>query len=304
MWKLLRIIGFVLAVLIVSTGLYIIFYAERGIQQDVLEFSLNLMGEKLLAMVPEGSAREKLSELYDDFKQRAINGLVEPEQVETVAANILNVSNAEESITPQQAEGILRSGMMAPKSSSSAIAQVEPTPEAPTKAPEHPQPERWEIAGERVKIMFKFNERMQETLKEHAAKTTEMAGQMHYQAKDGLNLVVDTRLKTIMDEKEFINLAKEFEHLEQEELLAWRENLSEELAKEQEEMKVELEALQESLEELKSQHISEALEQLEFLKSLEHLEYIPVINADSIRKVIEQSLREAGIHPPNKESKN
>ena len=282
--------------------MYLIFYAEKGIQQDVLEFSLNLMGEELLAMVPVDVGREKLSELYDDFKQRAINGLIEPEQVEAVAANILNVRNTEESITPQQAEGILQSGMMAP----TAIAQVEPAPTAQAKAPEHSLPERWKSTGERVKIMFAFNEQMQEAVKEHAATSTEMPRQIHYEAKDGLNLVVDTRLKTLMDEKKIMSLTKELEHLEHLELLTWQENLSEKLAKEQEKMKIELDNLQESLEELKLQHLSEKLEHLESLKSLEHLEYIPVMSADSIRKVAEKSLRDAGIHPhaPSKKSKN
>jgi hypothetical protein len=299
MWEMLRKIGLIPAVLIVFAGVYFIFfYAEKGIQKDVLEFSLNLMGEKLLALVPEGANREKIKELYDGFKQRAINGLVEPEQVETVAANILNVSNRKQPISPQQAEGIIRSGMMVPKSSSFARAPVKPGPEAPSKAPGHPHPEKWEIAGERVKVMFEFNERMQQALKEHTAKMAELAKQMRYQAKDGLNLVADTKLRTAMDDKEFANLAKEFEHLEQEKLLAWQENLSEELAKEKEKRQAELAALQESLEQLKSQHISETLEQLESLKSLEHLEYIPAINADSIHKMVEKHLRKAGIHPP------
>lgn len=287
MWESFRKIGFFLAVLLISAGIYLVMYAEKDVQQNMLKLSLNLMGDKLLAMVPEGADKNKLTELYEDFKQRVINGSVAPEQIENVAANILNVSNTETTITSQQAGGILRLAMVAPVPEVSAIGHVEPPP-----IPEHPE---WENLGQRVKIMFEFNEQMHDAIKEQPEKRREFLKQIHYQVKDGLNLVVDTNLKQQMDEKEFIILAKEFKYLEQQELLAWQENLEVELEKEMKGMLEELGALQESLEEHKSKHIIVVLEDLEALKSLEYLEYLPTINADSIRIVVEKSLREAGI---------
>ncbi len=295
MWEGFGKIGFALGILIISAGLYLVLYSDKEVQQDVLEFSLNLMGDRLLAMVPEGADKNKLSELYEGFKQRAIKGIVASDKIENVAANILNVSNTETTLTSQQAEGILRSAMMAPPPPILFARHVDPRPKEPLPHAERPESERREILGERVKIMFEFNEQMHEATKEHAKKHCEIAKQIHYQVKDGLNLVVDASLKTHVDENELGNLAIEFKHLEQAELLDWRVNLSKELKRESEEMKEELEALHESLKELHSQHLSEALEELESLKSLENLEYIPVINADSIRKVVENSLREAGI---------
>ena len=61
--------------------------------------------------------------------------------------------------------------------------------------------------------------------------------------------------------------------------------------------KKELAALQESLDELQEHRSFDIYKELESLKSLEHLRHIPVMHPDSIRKVVEKSLREAGIRP-------
>jgi len=84
-----RKIGFVLAALVISVAIYLTFYAEEEVKQNVLEYSLDLMGEKLLALVPDGTEKNKLNELYQSFKERATKGNVAPQQIESMAANIL-----------------------------------------------------------------------------------------------------------------------------------------------------------------------------------------------------------------------
>jgi len=293
MWNRFKKIGYALAVLIISAGIFLTFYADKDTQKDVLEVSLNLMGDKLMAMVPDGTENNKLVDLYENFKQKAIKGDVAPEQIENVAANILNVSNTEKTITSQQAEGVLRSALLVETTWKNSESRGEHQPKK-SKPAKRSKPDEFKVAGNRVKTMFEFNERIHKTIEQNAEKQHELARQIHYQVKDGLNLVLDTRLRANMDEKAFSHLVVELEELEQEELLEWSETLSEELARASEEMQEELEALQESLEEIKEEHIINALESL---KSLEYLEHIPIINADSIRKEVEKSLREAGISP-------
>ncbi len=303
MWEAFRKIGFFLAVLIISAGIYFVFYADEDVQQDVLEYSLNLMGDKLLAMVPEGSEKIKLTQLYNGFKERAIQGNVAPEQIEHVAANILNVSNSETSLTPQQAEGIFRAAMIAPRLEISILPRNTDSPKGPPPQKRFPRSKSMEILGGRLITMFEFNEHIHIAMKEHEVKRRQISRQIRYHVQNGLKLKLDSNLKEQMELKEFRNLAKELRHLEQEQLLDWRENLEEELEREMAGVKVELEALQESLDMLKEKHIFEALEGLEALKSLKHLQQVPAIDPDSIRKVVEKSLREAGIQRRYKKRK-
>jgi len=294
-----RKIGFVLAALVISVAVYLTFYAEEEVKQSVLEYSLDLMGEKLLGLVPEGTEKNRLNELYQGFKERATKGDVASQQIETMAANILNTSNTETELTPQQAEGILRSAMLAPTPIPELPYRELGSDETPQLA-SVPKPERLQIVGKRVKTMFELNEKVYIAVKTNALKHHEKARQIHYRVKDGLNIVMDLNLRSHLNEEEFKNLVEQLKDLEQERVLKWEKDLSVELEKEMAETKKELAALQESLDELQEQKSFEILKKLESLKSLEHLKHLPVIDPDSIRKVVEKSLREAGIRSPKK----
>ena len=289
-----RKIGFVLAALVISVAIYLTFYAEEEVKQNVLEYSLDLMGEKLLALVPDGTEKNKLTELYQDFKERATKGDVAPQQIESMAANILNTGNTETALTPQQAEGILRSAMLAP-TPISELLYIELGSGEPPQLARAPKPERLQFVGKRVKTMFELNEKIYIAIKKNRVKYHEKARQIHYRVKDGLNIIMDVSLRSHLDEEEFKNLAEQLKALEQDRVLKWEKDLSVELEKEMAETKKELAALQNFLDELKEQKSFEILKELESLKSLEHLKHIPVIDPDSIRKVVEKSLREAGV---------
>ena len=60
MWEALRKIMVFVLVLAVSAAIYLLFYARGETRLNVLEQSLNLMGDKLLAMVPDGAEKERL----------------------------------------------------------------------------------------------------------------------------------------------------------------------------------------------------------------------------------------------------
>ncbi|MFQ5603372.1 MAG: hypothetical protein ACE5HS_08905 [bacterium] len=301
MWAGLRKIAYFFSVLIIAAGIYLAFYAEKEVQQNVLEYSLNLMGEKLLAMVPEGEGKDKLSEMYEGFKQRAVEGELAPEQIETVAANILNVSNSDSSLTPEQAEAVLRSAMMVPRAGMPPAPPLVPGEERSFQIPPT-APERWQHLGKRVKAMFEFNEHMHRAMREQAFNRRELARKIRFRVKNGLNLALDTRLRPFMEEKEFQQVREEMKALEKERLLHWHENLSEELEREMTELRQQLESMQESLNELKDTQFLESLEGLEALKNLEHLKQIPYIDADSIRKVVKKSLEEAGVRSRKKQN--
>ena len=190
MWESFRKIGFVLAALIISVAIYLTFYAEEEVKQNVLEYSLDLMGEKLLALVPDGTEKNKLTELYQDFKERASKGNVAPQQIESMAANILNTSNTETELTPQQAEGILRSALLAP-TPIPEFPYIEPgSEEEPPQLASVPKPERLQFVGKRVKTMFELNEKVYIAIKTNAVKHHEKARQIHYRVKNGLNIIM------------------------------------------------------------------------------------------------------------------
>ncbi|NQT26782.1 hypothetical protein HQ585_15610 [candidate division KSB1 bacterium] len=305
-----RNIGFILIILISASGIIYFFSSEHEVQQNVLDFSLNLMGDKLFAMVPEGSGKDELNELYKGFKQRALDGIVPVEQVEIVAANVLNVSNTETELTSEQAKGILNTAVLPQIASASAQPSTGLRPPEPVlpevhKTQPHPEPVRpdskkLEELGERMKTMFDFNEDMLATVFKDPAKRSDIVKQMRYQAQNGLKLVMDAEFKEHLHGKESEKTVKGFERMEQEDLLEWQENLAEEMAKQAEARMEEMKALHASLEEIGVNHVPGIQIGLDVLKSLEGFDYIPV-DIDSIIKAVEKDFRDANISIHNEE---
>lgn len=220
---------FDLVILIAVIVVAVVFYTgDRG-EDNALEASLNVMGDKLFAMVPDAAAKMRITDLYNDFRKRAVAGDVAPEKIETVAADILNASNIETELTPEEAEYLLNPVL---------ASAVLPVPEAHTEKPAKryktikapPKPEELDGVGERIEIMFNFNEQMLRARRAHAKQKKRLIGQLHYQANNGLNIVVDAKLKAQIDSVEHDGLRNELERLERKELVNWQENMYENLS--------------------------------------------------------------------------
>lgn len=336
MGKILRNMGLFLIVIIITAIVFFIVVKNKQVKRDVLEYSLDLLGTKLFSMVPEGADKKALEEKYNAFMQKAVKREVSPEQIEVVAANILNVSNIDTTLTPQQAEAVLSISLETPlqieiEGGEWIESRAEKAPTASVAVPAIPKKrikyEKWESLGKRISSMYEFNENMQTLIRENIARHRELHRQMQYRFDTGLKLALDTNLRNKLEQREYKRLARELRQLEKEKMLDWRENFAEEMKQQMEQMRKELSSLKElrklhklkelqklealealesleSLEALRTIPISlkglhglESLKVLESLKSLEALKNIPVIDADSIRKVVEESLKEAGIEP-------
>lgn len=278
----LRRIGFGLSIVLVLVLIYFMFYAEEGVQQSVFEHSLNLMGQTLLAMVPDGAGKAELARLYDDFKQSALQEEISPRQVELVAANILNLRARQEQLSAEQAERIL---LVAFQSGGTSASPAPPQEKPPP--PDTINPRKWQDLGERISQMFEANEALRETIQEQVKQQTELARQFHFEVQDGLRLKLDTRLKTELSGKSLKELEERLRALQEENLVQWQEDLAEELEREMETLEEEMEAL-----ELSEQQAEQALREL---RRLRHLPMPPVVDADSIRSLVYRSLSAAGL---------
>jgi len=168
---------------------------------------------------------------------------------------------------------------------------------SPPKPPKKRSPEEWFIAAERIKSAYEFNSEYQEAMKQYHKKLPDQRLQMKFHVDNGLKIAIDANLKQDFDRKRFKKLQEEIKKMEKERIIVWRKNFREEMKKERERLACELESLKnlKELEKLEALKGLEALESLEALKSLEVLQHIPVINADSIRIMVEKSLEEAGV---------
>lgn len=349
MEKIIRTIGFVIVVAVLTWGIFLVVVPDKEVKQDVLEFSLNLLGDKLLGMVPESAEKDVVKAKYEEFKQQALERKLQPTEVEEMAVNILNASQLETELTPTQAKAVIQLVCVteepkqvcsskiskAERTSASASASASPSTSASASdvsSYEHTAAEQWETIGKRINRMYHFNENLHRTIHGNPAMKHDLPRQIRYHVDAGIKIALDTRLKHALLKKELHSLSSELQQLQKEKLLEWRENYAEELQADMEELREELKSLKElkklkrlgylhqpgelkELEKLKALESLEALEQLEVLrtipvskhiglevlksleslKSLEALKNIPGVDGDSIRKAVEESLKEAGI---------
>ncbi len=283
----LKKIGFVMLTLVLTAGIYWLVFVDKATRQDALEYSLNLLGKKLLAMVPDTTDKQPVQTLYDQFVQQATYQQIPAERIERVAANILNLSNAEAAVTPEQAEAVLRWAMNEPvqvvRSGESTIVISGPRTAAeatvaPPPPPPRPRPEDLKKTGERIKAMYTFNLALQKAMEEQQ-QLNDQRLKMVYRVDDGLKIVVDPKLKLQFASPENKQLYITLQRLEKEKQLIWQENWQQEIQKQQEQLQQQLEKLKE----LQNLRQLESLKSLEALKNLEVLSTLPAIVLDSIQ---------------------
>lgn len=297
--KMLRIAGIIIFIVLGGIAIYNLSIKPKI---DTLNNYVELLGNKFLAMVPEGSGKELLAGMYRDFAEKVRNREVEPEQVERVAAGILNLSNTHEQITPKQAEALLNIAAAIPEVDSAASA-----PPAPKVAAVPPEKE-WENLGERLKSVYEFNEKMRQ---HQIALPPEMDSvsvpspapspshyNMHFRVDEGLTIVIDSKMKMIFSEEAQRDLKQEFERLEKQKLLLWQEDYARRLEEQKKQIAVELAQMQQELEALKKLpevynfKVDVVVSTLQSLDSLG----IPVpVNMDSILKETQKSIKKVEI---------
>jgi len=311
MLNTLKKIGFFVVTIIITTGIVWLVFLDKESKRDVLDYSLGLLGEKLMAMVPEGSDRASVQEVYNKFMTQAKQQEVAPEQIETVAANILNVSNMEGTITSEQAKALLEVSLSKPvkieRGVPDSIEFLVTTETSPVMVIP-PVPEKFEVTvgtykdlGERLVTLYKSNKEMQEAMRENSEKMREHKLKMFYRIDKDLQLVMDEEFKEQLKEKKFRRLSRKLRQAEKNHIVVWRKNFGEDFQKQMKKMNKELASLEklkqlEKLEQLGQLKGLEALKSLESLKCLESLKYIPVVNSDSIRIIVEKELMDAGVY--------
>jgi hypothetical protein len=261
--KLTKIFRIAAVIIFILLGVVAIYNLSIKPKIDVLNNYVELLGDKLLTMVPEGAGKE-----------------AKPERIEQVAAGILNLSNNYEKITPQQAEAIIRVAVMLPElDSAKTVVEVIPA------QPPAPAAHEWETLGERLKSVYEFNEK----LHLHPLPPGQQPSPHVYPAPKPMHFRVDKGLT-------YREAAEEMKKLEQQNILHWQKNFAREMEAEKKRMALELMQIQMELQQeehsikLNSIQVEEVVKVLQSLDSLG----IPVpVNIDSIMKEVETDLKKA-----------
>ena len=287
----------VAVILLILVASFVIYRLTVEVEKIDLTHSMELLGDKLLAMVPEGPEKEKLAEYYVEFLERVKKREVEPVRVERVAAGILNASNTRETLTANQAEAVIRLAIYVPGvDSADVLSRLSEL----TRAGE---PDDWDALVVRVNSVCEVNESMQELSREF--KLLHQRQPMMFQVDEGLKIVVDSKIRVKLSRAELKSLAREMERLEKKKILFWKEDFEKELDEQLSQHKRELARVRQEMEKLHffdESHNMKMLRIVSAVESLDSLGLAPLINVDSILIRVEKSLKEAGITKDDEEA--
>lgn len=323
MRQVLKDIGiYVILLVIVSAGIWL----YNRYKDDALDYSLDLIGGKLLGMVKDDQDRQTIAAMWSNFVDEFRDQKIDAQQVETVAANILNLSYNAATVTPMQVRAILRTEEIPvvsftppamnvtgqAQSSAFALAidsmefdveieglppavmEIPPPPppqmEEGSKPPRHPRAPRHAEAAARLRAICEFNERMEHTLQASDSMRTEINRHMRFHFNDGIKIAIDPMLKERIGREEFAKLAQELKRLEKEKIVVWKDEYHKQMKKEMARVQQELKAL-EKLQGIENLKALGELKKLEALKELEARGYkSAAAKADSIRIFIKQEV--------------
>ena len=213
MLNALKNIGFIFLVMVISIGIYWFLYLDQSENQDALDHALNILGEKLMAMVPEKEGREDVEITYKQFMEKADQQKVTPESIEKMAAQILNLSNEQRKLTPEQAKEIIRASQYAAALvpvGNNDYSVVSTNPEI-AKLPVPPSPQTLENLGKRIRIIAQFNHDFK---KEMQQAHQEQLKKLQFRIDNDLRIRMDRKLKNEIYQREYQRLARELRSLE------------------------------------------------------------------------------------------
>lgn len=188
-------------------------------KQDVLEYSLGMVGTKLAGMA-ETEDKSSIMALYEAFKDRALANEVSTGDVEHVAANILNLQQEGSHVTSEQVKAMLDEPKMVLTSFGvpSPIQSFEPV------APGRPKE-----LGETLKSLCEFDDQFQQALQKLPQTDHECRKKVHYDGRNGLRVMVDVDLKRYFPKKEFDRVDRDLRALQKDTMVVWRDNLQDSL---------------------------------------------------------------------------
>jgi hypothetical protein len=294
--NVLKNIVVVAGVLLLSAVIYFVVSDHQPLRENVFDRSLQLLGQQLLSLLPEGAERQIVAAKWQQLIERAQRGEIQPAQVERMAVGILNASNLDTKISAEDAEIILNlayedanqlAALAAP-----AVAQP-PEVKTPTFSRDELQQKLHEV-GKKLETVCLFNSKIKSSCETDPLKQRIFSQNLRYEISNGIRLQADTKLKHELDSKNFQLWKQELKKLEEERLLAWQQNFAEQLAIQQEKLNAHLDSLKVIIEIQQTQamqyELAAVAAKLEELKKLEKLQQWRVVQPLLVQKIVVKSL--------------
>jgi len=264
--------------LILSLGIIIAagsYWFVKELPNTGMEHYLDLLGNKLVALVPKQSEKDQLSSKYNELKQLVKEKEVRPEDVEKMAAVIINLSNAQDTISLSEAESLLQ---LASAGTDSLPKEYEVRVEL------KPLQEKWQELHAQLGAINELDKKLEEM--------PVISGEVpskKYRVDSNLNIIIDSSERQKLQNDTFIR------KLEKEKRLVWMHDMVANLKKDLQKLEGELAGQQkehhQNIEQMKLQMLAQPFIDRSIML-LDSLEIVNRIDWDSLQKQVVKEIEE------------
>jgi hypothetical protein len=262
--------------LILSLGLIIAiggYWFVKEVQMDSVEHYIDLLGDKLVDLVPKETEKQELAEIYDEFKSKVKEKKIRPENVEQVASAIINLSNVSDSVTFAEAEALIRIAIPEIRVDSLDILHI-PDIEATS--------EEWEALQDRLSSVYKAEELLHD--KATSLPETSMP---RYRIDEKLNVIIDNKVRADLKREELLK------KLEDDKRLFWKDSVAESMEKELHKLEIELKTLSDEMDVqhhiLKLQVLTRPIHEGIDI-DIDSLDLVTILNLDSLEDIVTKEI--------------
>ena len=227
MSKNYRDIGFFL--LLMAAALVMVIVRQQLASEESVTQYLDNLGDKLFALVPEGNEKASLVGLYDQFLQSVAARQTSPEEIESVAATILNCTNSEDSLLARDAESLLLMAMAAPSLPAAKRAGQSAENIAPTYRTQPPGKQvysrrSYQALQKKLNRILRLQVELQTATGAGAALVAANDSLLTIRYEQGLQVALDPKLKSVIERRRYARLADDIATMEREKMLVWQNN--------------------------------------------------------------------------------
>ena len=184
--------GAIAVLLVVSVGGYL--YLSRS-EEDLVARTVETIGAHLLALVPETEAKDRTRSRLAEFEARAAERDLSPEQIERLAASVLNLHSSGAQLAPEEAEMMLELALSDQDALPAPADAVLPAPEAARTPARKPRRSELVASAERVDRMLQVFSTVRSARAAEPALDSLPPVRFYADGGGGLRAVVDERLR-------------------------------------------------------------------------------------------------------------
>lgn len=218
-------------VLGLSIGILVLVSENSPVKNNILEASMSMFAEPLLALVPEGEDRQVLHKWYTDFINKAKHKEIPPEKVEEIACMILNAEKMDTTFSARDLTFMFDMAITLPdsirltdlayakKAGTPGVVVINNMPELPPQPP----PIRYEQLGHKLQQMYQINNDLKILIRHHKPHRIPYEGDFVFSTDGGFHVQIDPTIKEKLDSLKDKKWTERLLRLKQKEIIQWRE---------------------------------------------------------------------------------